>query len=41
MTEAQLDLNRVREAIAADRVTWSRHGVGRMQERRTHTVGRP
>ena len=33
MTGALLDLRRVREAIATDRVTWSRHGVVRMQER--------
>lgn len=33
MTGALLDLRRVREAIAAGRVTWSRHGVTRMQER--------
>lgn len=33
MTGALLDLGRVREAIAAGRVIWSRHGVGRMQER--------
>ena len=33
MTGALLDLDRVREAIAAERVTWSRHGVVRMQER--------
>ena len=33
MTGAPLDLGRVREAIAADRVTRSRHGVVRMQER--------
>ena len=33
MTEAPLDLGRVREAIAAGRVVWSRHGVVRMQQR--------
>jgi hypothetical protein len=33
MSGALLDLRRVREAIAAGRVTWSRHGVTRMQER--------
>ena len=33
MTGALLDLGRVRSAIAAGRVVWSRHGVVRMQER--------
>ena len=33
MTGPLLDLGRVREAIAAHRVIWSRHGVVRMQER--------
>ena len=34
MPAALLDLGRVLEAIAAGRLTWSRHGVARMQERR-------